>query len=301
MESWKKVLLSSAAMAVMAFAMPVQAEEKGATGHHGADAAQHQEHHADDHGAPEGHAKAAKDNANAVHAPAKMPADSASDVNWAYAGANGPSHWAGLDDAFKTCSEGTLQSPINIAQYMQEDLPKLKIAYAPTKLHVFNSGHSIGVQYEPGSKFMSADKIYDLTHFNFHTPSENYVNGAPYPMEMQLVHKAEDGQVSILSVMMKLGLANPAIQTIWDNIPAAGEVVKRDDVTLDMADLLPGSGAYYTFTGSLTTPPCSENVKWHVLKEPIEISLDQLQAFQALYAVNARPVQPLNGRIIKGN
>lgn len=234
-----------------------------------------------DHGAPEGHATmAAEDNAKAVQAPATdVPAFAESE----------------------TCSEGTLQSPINIAEYMREDLPKLKIAYAPTSLQVVNSGQGIGVVYDPGSKFMSGETIYDLMQFNFEAPSENYVNGAPYAMEMQLMHQSEDGQIAVLSVMMKLGAANPVIQSIWENIPAAGERTDREDVSLDMAALLPENGEYYTFTGSLTAPPCTEGVKWHVLKQPIEISLEQLHAFQTVYGGKPCPVQPLNGRVIKGN
>lgn len=266
MISWKKVLMGGAALALLAGGSPaIAADDMPA-----------------DHGAPEGHATtaAAENNAKAMHAPAKDALRLAES---------------------ETCVDGTLQSPINIAEYMREDLPKLKIAYAPTSLHVVNSGEGIGVVYDPGSKFMSADKIYDLMQFNFEAPSENYVNGAPYAMEMQLMHQAEAGEIAVLSVMMKLGAANPAIQTIWENIPEAGGRTDREDITLDMAELLPESGEYYTFTGSLTAPPCAEGVKWHVLKEPIEISLEQLNAFHAVYGGSPRPVQPLNGRVVKGN
>lgn len=263
--SWKKVLLCGAALAIMASGSNAMAQDDMPA----------------DHGAPEGHAHmAAEHNTSAVHTPAAdVPAFAESE----------------------TCANGTLQSPINIAEYMQEDLPKLKIAYAPTTLHVVNSGQGLGVVYDPGSKFMSGETVYDLMQFNFEAPSENYVNGAPYAMEMQLMHHNEAGEIAVLSVMMKLGAANPAIQSIWDNIPAAGGRTDREDVTLDMAALLPENGEYYTFTGSLTAPPCTEGVKWHVLKEPIEISLEQLNAFQSVYGGEPRPVQPLNGRVIKGN
>jgi len=263
--SWKKALLCGAALALMASGSNAMAQDDMPA----------------DHGAPEGHAHmAAEHNTSAVHTPAAdVPAFAESEA----------------------CANGTLQSPINIAEYMQEDLPKLKIAYAPTTLHVVNSGQGLGVVYDPGSKFMSGETIYDLMQFNFEAPSENYVNGAPYAMEMQLMHHNEAGEIAVLSVMMKLGAANSAIQSIWDNIPAAGGRTDREDVTLDMTALMPKSGEYYTFTGSLTAPPCTEGVKWHVLKEPIEISLEQLNAFQSVYGGEPRPVQSLNGRVIKGN
>lgn len=262
--SWKKLLLCGAAIALLAGGSHAMAQDEMPA----------------DHGAPEDHAITADDNTRAVYTPAAdIPAFADSE----------------------TCLEGTLQSPINIAEYMREDLPKLKIAYAPTTLHVANSGQGIGVVYDPGSKFMSGETIYDLMQFSFEAPSENYVNGAPYAMEMQLIHQNEGGEIAVLSVMMKLGAPNPAIQTIWENIPEAGGRTDREDITLDMAALLPESGEYYTFTGSLTAPPCTEGVKWHVLKQPIEISLEQLNAFQSVYGGKPRPVQPLNGRVIKGN
>lgn len=220
---------------------------------------------------------------------------------WGYAGDENPFAWAALDGQFKTCADGKAQSPVDIAQYMQEDLPKLKIAYAPMALQVVNSGRGIGVMYEPGSKFMSGETIYDLLHFSFHAPGEHYVNGAPYPLEMQLMHRAENGEMAALAVLFKLGAANPALQMILDNVPPAGQTSVRTDLTLDVTGLLPENVDYYAYTGSLTAPPCSEGVKWHVLKTPAELSLEQLHAFQKLYSANARPVQPLNGRIVKGN
>lgn len=199
------------------------------------------------------------------------------------------------------CHTGKSQSPVNIAEYQPEALAKLKVAYAPTKLNVVNNGEAVGVRYEPGSKFMSDEKIYDLLGLSFRSPSEHYVNGAPYPMEMQLMHRAEDGAIAALSVLIKLGNApNATIQSILDNVPPSGGETIREDITLDMATLLPVEGNYYSYTGSLTQAPCAEGVKWHVLKQPIEISLEQLRGFQTLYPYNARGIQPLNGRVVSG-
>jgi len=222
-------------------------------------------------------------------------------AEWGYAGANAPQFWGSLDPAFKACADGKMQSPVNIAAYQPEEMERLKIAYAPMKLNVVNSGKGVGVKVEPGSKFMAEEKIYDLQAFKFQSPSEHYVNGAPYPLEMQLLHTDEEGKIAALSVFFKLGAANPVIQSIWENIPAsAGAETMREDVTLDLTGLMPSEGEYYAYEGSLSIPPCTEGVKWYVLKSPVEISLEQLHAMQALYPMNARPVQPLNGRVIKG-
>lgn len=219
---------------------------------------------------------------------------------WGYAGNVGAAHWGKLDESYHLCKSGKMQSPINIAEFMQEDLPKLKIAYAESPLMVGNDGRTINVSYEPGSKFMSDEKVYDLAHIHFHTPSEHYIDGAPYPMEMHLVHTTPEGELAVLGVMMKVGAHNHTIQKIWENIPAAGTVNKPEGLTLRAGELLPMKGTYYTYPGSLTVPPCSEGVKWHLLQQHIEISMEQLNAFQTFFPNNARPIQPMNGRVVKG-
>ncbi len=306
MISLKKVLLSGAAIAALTFSLPAIAADHGA--------AHHDEMPADQ-GAPDDHAEAPVEDHPMLqmeeehelsveehHAPSGDTTLMVTETTTTTTTAATPPAARHHEVAGKNlCQSGHMQSPINIAEYMPESLAKLKIAYAPTKLAVVNNGDAIGVRYEPGSKFMSADKVYDLLGFSFHSPSEHYVNGAPYPVEMQLMHRAEDGGMAALGVMMKLGAANPAIQKILDNVPTSGGETVRADVMLDMVELLPSQGNYYVYDGSLTMPPCTEGVKWHVLKQPIELSLDQLHAFQMLYPMNARSVQPLNGRIVSGS
>lgn len=305
--SLNRILLAGAALAVLSFVVPSYAAD---------------DHYPADHGAPEGHAQAHEDltkppaehmqhvtttttHTEVTHveqaaAPTPAPVPE-SHAHWGYGVGDGSSQWGSMDDAFKTCAEGKMQSPVNISEFMQQDLPKLKVAYADSPLTVGNNGHTLQVKYEPGSKFMSAETIYDLVQFNFRTPSEHYIDGAPYPMELQLIHTTPEGQIAIVAVMIKLGMHNDAIQQIWDYAPAEGQHVSPEGITIKASDLLPSSGTYYTYTGSLTTPPCSEGVNWHVLQEPIEISLEQLSAFQSMFPNNARPVQPMHGRIVKGS
>ncbi|MFN3701388.1 MAG: carbonic anhydrase [Alphaproteobacteria bacterium] len=224
-------------------------------------------------------------------------------TEWSYFGATAPALWGALDPAFQLCANGQMQSPINIAAYQPStELERLQVAYVPAPLYVINTGKGIGVKYEQGSKFMAEGKIYDLQAFKFHSPSEHFVNGAPFPLEMQLLHTDEQGAVAALSVFFKVGeTPNPVIQTIWENIPRSAPAENLvEEITIDVNDLLPTDGSYYSYQGSLTIPPCSESVKWYVMKQPVEISAAQLEALQRHYPFNARPLQPLNGRIISG-
>ena len=218
-----------------------------------------------------------------------------------YTGARNPRHWGHLDDTYHACKEGMQQSPVNIRQYAEMDLPDLETNYSLAPLHVVNNGHTLQVNYTDGNTLRVDGTTFDLHHLHFHSPSEHYLDGAPYPMEVHFVHKAKDGTLGVIGVMMKLGRENPVIEGIWRNAsPVKGEK-KVDDVAINAATLLPDNLEYYAYEGSLTTPPCSEGVKWHVLKTPIEISEKQLTAFQNLFPVNARPIQPLNGRVVKGD
>ena len=220
---------------------------------------------------------------------------------WGYGAANGAHKWASLDAGFAACGSGEKQSPINIDKFLQEDLPDITPAYQDAPLSVVNNGHSVQVKYAKGSGF-SADSIdYGLLQFDFHTPSEHYLDGAPYPMEAHFIHQNAQGGFGIIAVMMKIGAHNPTIEGIWQNVPAAGAVKDVEGVSVNAASLLPENLDYYRYEGSLTTPPCSEGVTWFVMKEPIELSENQLKAFQSVFPVNARPVQPLNDRVVTGD
>ena len=217
-------------------------------------------------------------------------------AHWGYSGAEGFQHWGDLSAEFHACKDGMAQSPIDIREYNAADLPALKPSYHKGNLEVFNNGHTIQVNTGDSGSLSVDGKTYKLLHFHFHTPSEHYVDGAPYPMEVHFVHKAGDGTLGVIGVMMQLGAHNAAIDAIWRATQASG-----GHASLSAADLLPSNLDYYKYVGSLTTPPCSEGVQWHVAKNAIEISAAQLHAFQALFSVNARPVQPQNSRNVKGD
>jgi len=199
------------------------------------------------------------------------------------------------------CESGQAQSPVNIDKYRPADLLPLGIDYKTTPLDVVNTGHTVQMFFEPGSKLTVGGREYGLYQMEFYTPSEHYLNGAPYPMEMQFVHQAADRSLGIVSVFVKVGEHNKYLQGLWDNIPMSGERRKVERVKLSAQDLMPEDKAYYTYEGSLTVRPCMEGVQWYILKNPIEMSVKQLRKFEEMFPRNARMIQPLNGRIVKGS
>lgn len=221
---------------------------------------------------------------------------------WGYTGPNGSVRWGDLEPSFSLCKSGMRQSPINIVTFYQETMPSLEADYRPVPLTVTNTGNTMRVGYAPGSGFSVDGFRYELRRIEFHTPSEHYMDGASWPMEAQFVHQGSDGSLAIIAVMMKIGKQNPTFAGMLQNLPAnAGAVRKVDSVSFLADALMPENLDYYAYDGSLTSPPCSEGVRWFVLKDPVEVSEGQIKAFQARFPFNARPVQPLNGRVVTGD
>ena len=217
--------------------------------------------------------------------------------HWDYEGEMGPENWG---KEFPTCAKGKSQSPLDI----KGPFEKVKMSIAPDykngQLKVLNNGHTIQVNVEPGSKVRIDGKPYDLLQFHFHKPSEELIDGKPAAMVIHFVHKNAEGQLAVIGVLLKEGNENPGIKTIWSNLPAtAGAEVIPDKVMFNPANLLPPEFDFYTYEGSLTTPPCTEKVKFFIMKSQVNIARDQVGAFP--FKKNARPVQPLNGRVIQTN
>ena len=232
-------------------------------------------------------------------APAVGPAY-AEGAHWAYKGHGGPSEWGSLNAEFGACKLGKLQSPIDIRGAKAADLPAIKFDYKPSPLKIIDNGHTIQVNYAPGSSIDVGGARYELVQFHFHLPSEEKVNGKSSAMVVHLVHRNAAGKLAVVAVLLDKGGASETIDSLWKNIPREKE--KESAVagaSIDATKLLPASQSYYTFQGSLTTPPCSEGVTWFVLKSPLKIADGQVAAFAKIYPLNARPVQPLNGRTIQ--
>jgi carbonic anhydrase len=232
---------------------------------------------------------------------AEAHAADAGSHHWGYSGETGPEHWGSEDSSFALCGIGKQQSPINIENAVVRDLPDLKFDYKDVPLKVTDTGHSFQVNAQGGNGGLTVgDDHYDFVQVHFHEPSEERVNGKQYSMVAHIVHKNNKGQLAVVAVLIQAGKTNEFLQPIFDNFPAQGTAETNVAAkTINMGKFLPNRHGYYTFDGSLTTPPCSENVRWIVLKTPVEASEAQLKGFRARYAHNIRPTQPLNGRVIK--
>ncbi len=219
--------------------------------------------------------------------------------HWGYSGPDGPSHWGDLSADFSACKDGKSQSPINITKALPAELAAIEFNYKTSKLDIVNNGHTIQANYDSGSSIVVNGKTFNLLQFHFHGPSEHTVNGKFAKMEMHLVHKSEDGALAVVGVMIEEGKHNANFDNAWNNLPLHAGDHKDVGVVMKAAKLLPKSKKYTTYSGSLTTPPCSEGVTWLVLNEPIKMSKKQIKAFGDIVEANNRPVQPVNKRSLK--
>ena len=224
---------------------------------------------------------------------------SAAGSHWEYRGEHGPAHWAELDGGFETCARGAHQSPIDIRDAVPAALPALQFSYGSVAPSIVNNGHTIQVNVPAGQGLVIDGHRYELLQFHFHTPSEELLQGHASEMVAHFVHRDAEGQLAVVAALIKPGVAS-GFDAVLSHLPhQAGETVSVDGLALDLASLLPKDLGYYDFEGSLTTPPCSEGVHWMVLKNPVTVAPRAIADFRGLYAANARPVQPLNGRVVR--
>jgi carbonic anhydrase len=224
------------------------------------------------------------------------------EVHWSYDGENGPQNWAKLKPEFSLCGIGKRQSPIAIQNEstLQGPAEPLQFNYTPSRGVVVNNGHTVQVDVDGENSIAVRNANYKLLQFHFHTPSEEMINSKRYSMVAHLVHKNEAGQLAVVAVLMEQGEANPFIDKVWTYMPLDNnDRVRMPEGLLDVADFLPKDQRYYQFMGSLTTPPCTEGVLWMVLKQPVKISAAQYRLFRQQFPLNARPVQPVNGRPVR--
>jgi carbonic anhydrase len=232
--------------------------------------------------------------------PKKKPEGAAhGTAHWGYTGEGAPERWAELSPEFRTCATGTRQSPIDIREGIRVDLEKIDFNYQPSRFSVLDNGHTIQVNVAAGNTLGVMGRRFELLQFHFHKPSEERINGKLFDMVAHLVHRDAQGKLAVVAVLLEQGRAQPLVQTIWNNLP----LEKGEDLpapgSLDLNQLLPEDRAYFTYMGSLTTPPCSEGVLWMVMRQPVQVSAEQLNIFGRLYPMNARPLQAGSGRLIK--
>ena len=217
--------------------------------------------------------------------------------HWSYTGEAGPDNWSKVDGKNIMCALGRNQSPIDLADFVEADLKPLKIDYKAGAAEVINNGHTVQVNYAPGSTLTVDGRAFELKQFHFHAPSENRINGKPFPMEGHLVHADKDGNLAVVAVMFEAGAANAVLEKAWAAMPAQAGGKASLPAGLNVMQMMPADKDYYRFNGSLTTPPCSEGVRWLVLKKPATVSKAQVDQFsKTLGFANNRPIQPVNAR-----
>ena len=220
-------------------------------------------------------------------------------THWDYEGDQGPDAWGKLRPEYSKCANGQRQSPIDIRGGIAVELEPIRFDYRSSGFSVIDNGHTVQVNVEPGNSITITGKRYELVQFHFHRPSEERINGRQYDMVAHLVHKDVDGRLAVVAVLLDRGSAQAVVQSVWNNLPLEKGDEVRAGTRIDLAQLLPEDKRYYTYMGSLTTPPCSEGVLWMVMKQPVPISVEQVAIFSRLYPMNARPIQQADGRLIK--
>jgi carbonic anhydrase len=227
-----------------------------------------------------------------------LAAEHAGDTHWDYTGSRGPSHWASLDPTFSACA-GRNQSPVDLGRFVEAELPPIAFAYKAGGHDVINNGHTVQVDYDPGSSIAIDGDVFSLKQFHFHAPSENHIDGKSFPIEAHFVHADSHGDLAVVAVMFVQGARNPALDTLWARLPTRPDERHALSPEVAAASLLPAVRDYYRYEGSLTTPPCSEGVRWLVLKQPVTASAAQIQRLAAaLGHPNNRPVQPIGARVV---
>lgn len=226
-------------------------------------------------------------------------------AHWDYYGKTGPLGWGRLDPAYRLCSQGKEQSPIDIrGAKLNTALKPIEFHYMSGSVELENTGNTVVVRVKRGSYIVAEGVRYDLQDIDFHHPGEEAVNGKLTDMDAHLNHKSADGKLAVLAVRLSEIQAEPnaTLAALWQHLPATAGAKETDTDMVNPGGLLPADRGYWTYTGSLTTPPCTEGVRWFVFEQPVSISRAQLRAFEALgYRINSRPVQDRNGRKIEAN
>jgi carbonic anhydrase len=227
-----------------------------------------------------------------------LPSHGEEEIHWTYSGEHGPEHWAELSEAFVSCGVGLNQSPIDIVKPVEAELAPLELFRRGSTTTLVNNGHTLQVNVEPGSWLTVEGMKFELLQFHFHSPSEHRIQGEPFPLEAHLVHRNEKSELAVVAVLFRYGDPNRSLTAI--EASASSEIGKVVPLNIALADLgtVPAQEPYYRYSGSLTTPPCTEGVRWYVLEDTRSVSKEQVSAFVDLIGEDARGPQPLNARLV---
>lgn len=230
---------------------------------------------------------------------AAKPPPPARGTHWSYEGEYGPANWSKINVDWASCGNGKRQSPIDIRNGFKVELEAVTVDYKPSSFTVTDNGHTIETGIAGGNYISVGNRTYELEQFHFHRPSEERIDGKSFEMVVHLVHRDPEGRLAVVAVLLERGAALAPMQTVLNNLPLEKHDVVAPSVVLDPAGLLPQRQEYYTYMGSMTTPPCTEGVQWIVMKQPMQASPAQMALFARMYPLNARPVQAAGGRIVK--
>lgn len=244
----------------------------------------------------------------AAHGPPVTPAAPiAQPVHWSYHGAEGPSAWAALSPQYRTCGEGRAQSPIDLTDAQVGASGTWKLEYGATSLRIashqhvtdiLDNGHTLQVTVDEGSSLTTPRGVYALKQFHFHAPSEHTVDGERFPAEVHFLHQSADGALAVVAAFFAEGAENENLAKLLAHLPQPGQALHLPEVGLDLDLHLPANHEAFEYTGSLTTPPCTEQVEWLVFRGPLHASPEQLKVLAEHMAPNNRPLQERHGRAI---
>lgn len=223
-------------------------------------------------------------------------------TEWSYHGETSPEHWKEFEE-YSDCN-GQRQSPVNIIHQNTEDSAAsddLKILYSPFTLlkKVNNNGHSIQFDFDKGDSIQYHNSTYYLKQIHFHEPSEHKINGVIYPIEIHLVHQNKEGQFTVLGILGEEGKESQLFEFLESFLPLRQGETKTINKPTDLSSLFTSPKRYYAYGGSLTTPPCTESVNWILFKNPMILSVEEINKLRENMPLNNfRNEQPLNNRIV---
>ena len=232
-------------------------------------------------------------------APAKTAHRASGHAHWSYEGDGGPHAWHQLKPEYDKCGSGTRQSPIDIRDGIRVDMDPVQFEYRASAFRVIDNGHTVQVNVARGNFIDVMGRRFELQQFHFHRPSEERIDGRQFDMVAHLVHKDLEGRLAVVAVLLERGAAHALVQAVWNHLPLEKNEELAARAPIDLTQLLPKDPRYFTYMGSLTTPPCSEGVLWMVMQQPVTVSAEQIDVFARLYPMNARPLQQASGRLIK--
>ena len=222
-------------------------------------------------------------------------------AKWGYSGSTGPEFWSTLDPSFRLASSGKHQSPIDINTKTAPvaKLPELKFDYRRERIAALNNGHTIQHNETPGSFLFVGDEKFSLEQYHVHTPSEHTLDGKPFDLEIHFVHKSPSGAVVVVGVLVQGDEKAELDLPLYHDLPGTpGENVVFEG-SRNPSDFLPRSRDYFNYSGSFTTPPCTEQVRWIVMTQPIGAQPKYIERFATILKANNRPVQKLNDRVVE--